>query len=298
MPDLADLFPGFASRYLATDAGRIFARIGGSGPPLLLLHGFPQTLAMWHRIAPRLAERFTVVASDLRGYGWSSAPRSAGGEAYSKRAMGTDALSVMEQLGLARFALVGHDRGARVGYRLALDAPGRIDKLALLDIRPTVEEWLRIERNADASPHWRFLAEPAPEPEAKIGADARGYYEDLMRRWTKTKSLDAFAPEALSHYRAGWGDPSRIHAACEDYRAGATLDRAADEADLAAGKTIDAPVLVLASTGYLAGPGDEPPLSVWRRTFAPGAVGADIDSGHFLAEENPDATLRALLDFL
>lgn len=298
MPDLADLFPGFASRTVATDAGSVFARVGGSGPPLALVHGFPETMAMWHRIAPALAARFTVVLVDLRGYGWSSAPRSVGGERYAKRAMADDLVRVMENLGHVRFALAGHDRGARVGYRLALDHPGRLTRLALLDILPTVEVWRRIEAGTGTSPHWPVLAAPEPAPERAFGRDPDASFEDLMAKWTAAKSLDAFDPRALAHYRAGWNEPSRIHAMCEDYRAGADQDRRADEADLAAGRTITAPVHVLASDGYLQRAGEEPALAYWRRTFAPGATGTVVRSGHFLAEENPADTLRALESFL
>lgn len=298
MPELADLFPDFQSRYFSTEAGRIFARIGGSGPPLVLLHGFPQTLAMWHRMAPALGKRFTVVALDLRGYGWSSAPASHGGEAYSKRVMGRDVVAVMEAFGAVAFALAGHDRGARVGYRLALDEPGRITKLALLDIIPTVEVWRAIERGGGMAPHWPLLAGPEPQPETEISRDPDGYYTGLMRKWAQGETLDRFDPRAMAHYRAGWGDPSRIHASCEDYRAGATLDRKDDEADEAAGKTIACPVQILASTDYLVASSREAPLDVWRRGFAPHAEGIVIDSGHFIAEENPDATLGALEAFL
>ena len=298
MSDLADLFPGFEAKWISTDAGRIFARVGGSGPPLVLVHGFPETMAMWHRLAPDLARSFTVVAMDLRGYGWSSAPRSQGGADYTKRRMGEDVVAVMAELGHAQFAFAGHDRGARVGYRLALDHPGRLSKLALLDIIPTVEVWRQIEGGNGISPHWPVLARPEPEPETAFGKDPDAAFEGLMIKWSKTKSLAAFDPRALAHYRAGWGDPSRIHAMCEDYRAGATLDRQADEADLAAGKTIACPVHVLASTDYLGAHAGEAPLDIWRRTFAPDATGDTIDSGHFIAEENANATLASLGGFL
>lgn len=298
MPDLADLFPGFESRYFSTDAGRIFARIGGSGPPLVLLHGFPQTLAMWHRIAPALSQRFTVVALDLRGYGWSSVPASHGGESYSKRGMGRDVVAVMEEFGAATFALAGHDRGARVGYRLALDQPGRITKLALLDIYPTVTVWRAIEAGTKTAPHWPYLAGPEPQPEIEIGKDPDAYFSGLMRQWAQDKGPDRFDPRAMAHYQAGWNEPSRIHAFCEDYRAGATLDRWADEADEAAGKTIACPVKILASTDYLVGSGGHTPADAWRRGFAPQAEAVVIDSGHFIAEENPAATLEVLQAFL
>jgi haloacetate dehalogenase len=295
--DLADLYPGFVSRYVPTEAGRIFVRIGGRGAPLLLVHGFPQTGAMWHRIAPALAEHHTLVIADLRGYGWSSAPGSRDGEGYTKRVMGRDLVTVMEALGHVRFALAGHDRGARVGYRLALDQPGRLTHLALLDIIPTFAVWQAMEAGEDTSPHWRFLSGPEPDSEREIGRDPQTYYDDLLRRWTKSQSLDNFDPRALAHYRAGWGDPSRIHASCEDYRAGARQDREADEADRAAGKTIACPVHLVASSAYLSKHGKTAPLDAWRQSFAPDATGTTVDSGHFVAEENADATLAALQAF-
>ena len=298
MPDPASLFPGFSAKTISTDGGRFFALTGGSGPPLVLLHGFPETLATWHRIAPRLAEHFSVVAMDMRGYGWSSVPRSEGGAGYTKRVMGADVVAVMAELGHARFALVGHDRGARVGYRLALDEPGRLERLAVLDIVPTMETWRAMETDASMSPHWRFLAEPAPKPETEIGKDPDGYFEGLLQKWSGTKSLDAFDPVALTLYRDAWGDPTRIHAMCEDYRAGAGADREDDLADAAAGKTIRCPFHVVASSGYLQKPGEEPVLAVWRRSFAPDATGDVVESGHFVAEEAPDATLASLLRFL
>ena len=298
MPDLVDLFPGFGSHTSSTDAGRIFARTGGSGPPLLLLHGFPETGAMWHGLAPRLAERFTLVIPDLRGYGWSSAPASRNGEAYAKRVMGRDLVALMDDLGFARFALAGHDRGARVAYRLALDQPGRLSKVALLDIVPTIDVWRARETDPDVSPHWPWLARQEPEPEEAIKRDPDAYFEGLMAKWTKAKSLAAFDSRGLAHYRAAWGDPSRIHAMCEDYRAGATLDVEADREDAAAGRTIGCPVLILASRDFLVKGSERRPLDIWRERFAPGAVGAEIDSGHFMVEENLDATAGALMSFL
>ena len=292
-----DLFPGFASHWIDTEAGRIFARSGGSGPPLVLLHGFPQTHAMWHRLAPDLARTHRVVAMDLRGYGWSSAPRSEDGhQTYSKRAMGRDVVTVMEALGHVRFALAGHDRGARIGYRLALDHPGRLERLALLDIIPTLRVWQNMERDPEAQPHWRFLAEPAPGPETEIGRDPVGYYEGLMRDWSGSKSLDVFDPRALGSYRQSWNEPSRIHAACEDYRAGATLDREADAADLAAARTIACPVHLIWSAGYLGRDAD--PTAAWRETFAPHLTGTKVSGGHFIAEETPAEVLPALQAFL
>ncbi|ACA20338.1 alpha/beta hydrolase fold [Methylobacterium sp. 4-46] len=297
----ADLFPGFDSHWIDLPDGRFFARAGGpaEGPPVLLLHGFPQTHACWHRVAPALARRHRVICLDLKGYGWSAAPKGdPAHEAYSKRRMGEEAVAVMERLGHARFALVGHDRGGRVGYRLALDHPGRVARLALLDILPTLVQWRRIEADPALYPHWRFLAEPAPGPETRIGRGPDAYYEGLLRGWTGDGTLDAFAPGALALYRQSWSVPERIHAMCEDYRAGAGPDRAADEADLAAGRTLACPTLILPGTGFVGRGGLDPVLGAWRETFAPAAAGAAIASGHFVAEENPEETLRALVPFL
>jgi haloacetate dehalogenase len=297
-----DLFPGFASHWLDTQAGRIFARVGGSGPPVVLLHGFPETHVCFHRIAPALARTNAVVCMDLRGYGWSSAPRGdAGHETYSKRAMGADVTSVMEQLGHVRFAVVGHDRGARVAYRLALDHPGRIARLGLLDILPTAEVWRRIDSGAMPAAHWGFLAGPEPQPEEEIGRDPLAYFHGLLMKWSGG-GLHVFDPRALAAYDQSCNEPTRIHAFCEDYRAGATLDRAHDEADLAAAKRIACPTLLVWAEFYLTSGGKtaagETPLDVWRRTFAPNIVGTRVKSGHFVAEEAPEATLAVLTAFL
>jgi haloacetate dehalogenase len=297
MTDLADLFPGFATHWIATRAGRFFVRAKGDGPPLLLLHGYPQTHVEWHKIAPQLAERFTVVLMDLRGYGWSGAPRSENGALYSKRLMAQDAIAVMEQLGHIRFSLVGHDRGARVAYRLALDHPERLEKLALIDIIPTAARWQALNAaEALKAYHWTFLAQPEPMPETLIGGAAPFYVDFTLAGWTAAKDLSAFDPRALAHYRAAFSEPSRIHAACEDYRAGATLDLATDEADQAAGKKIAVPVLVLWGGRGLGG-GGASTLDVWRQ-WAHNVQGQPIAGGHFLPEENPEATLEALLAFL
>lgn len=293
-----DLFPGFASHWIDTEAGRIFARSAGEGPPLVFLHGFPQTHAMWHRIAPALARTRRVVCMDLRGYGWSSAPGSHGGERYARRAMGRDVVAVMEHLGHVRFAVAGHDRGARVAYRLALDEPGRIERLALLDILPTFEVWNRIRAGSQPAAHWDDLARPEPVPEEEIGRDPLPYFEGLMRLWSGPKSLDVFDPVALEAYRQSCNDPSRIHAFCEDYRAGKTIDVAQDEADIAAGRRIACPSLLVWSSLYLRRAGAEAPPETWRRTFAPEITDAEVPCGHFVAEEAPEATLAALERFL
>ena len=237
MSDLADLYPGFASKWIDTSAGRIFARTGGEGPPLLLLHGYPQTNVMWHRVAPALAKQFSLVIPDLPGYGWSDAPEADAEYApYTKRAMAKAMVEVMEAIGHVRFRLAGHDRGGRVAYRLALDHPGRLEKLATLDIVPTWAMWHHMDaRLAMRAWHWMFLALPAPFPETLIGKDPLYYFDTRAAAGTKVKSLSAFDPRALAHYHAFFNDPVRIHATCEDYRAGRTSDLAHDEVDRAGG---------------------------------------------------------------
>jgi haloacetate dehalogenase len=292
----ADLFPGFQSHWIDTKAGRIFARSSGEGEAIVLLHGFPQSHVMWHGIANALAKKFFVVVMDLRGYGWSSAPASEGGVEYTKRAMGEDVVAVMEYLGHVQFMIAGHDRGGRVGYRLALDQPGRVSKLTVLDIIPTYEVWRNIEAGRAPAAHWAFLSQEAPIPETEIKKGPDAYFSGLMTKWSGGQSLKPFHPAALAAYRAAWGDSTRIHAFCEDYRAGATADRIADEADLAAGKTIGCPVLVLPGNFFLTS-GAKPAIEVWRETFAPKAKGTTIEAGHFVAEENAADTLVPLQNF-
>jgi haloacetate dehalogenase len=273
----------------------LHARIGGDGPPLVLLHGYPQSHLMWRKLAPELARRFTVVVPDLRGYGASSAAPSKAGELYSKRVMGEDVAQLMRNLGFPRFSIAGHDRGGRVAYRLALDHPENIEKIAVLDIVPTAVMW----RGMDATRamqvyHWVFLAQPDPLPETLIGASPQPYLDATLASWTAAKSLDCFEP-ALPHYRAAFADPQRIHAMCEDYRAGATLDRAADEADFAAGRKIEPPLLALWGEAGIPAAGSSP-LEVWK-DWAKDVRGSAIKAGHFLPEEAPEATLRALQNF-
>ncbi len=300
MAALADLFPGFDQHQVEGPGGGSFARVGGKGPPVVLLHGFPQTHVEWHKIAPLLAQRFTLVIPDLRGYGRSAMPESRAGHAYAKRLMAEDIIALMAHFGFARFAVVGHDRGARVGYRLALDHPEKVTRLALIDILPTYQMWARMDAaRALQAYHWMFLAQPEPLPETLIAGAPQHYLDHTLASWTSAKSLAAFSPDALAHYRAAFAAPGRVHACCEDYRAGATLDRAADEADLAAGRTLTMPVLALWGTagipaGAKSGAG---PLDLWR-PLAPGITGAALEGGHFLPEENPAATAAALLAFL
>jgi haloacetate dehalogenase len=297
MTDLADLFPGYASHWIDTSAGKLFARVGGKGLPLLLLHGYAQTNVMWHKVAPALAEHFTLIIPDLPGYGWSEVPRAdAQHEPYSKRAMGNAMVELMEKLGHVQFHLAGHDRGGRVAYRLALDHPGRVEQLAVLDIVPTYAMWHGMNRNlAMRVWHWTFLAQPYPVPEALIEKDPIGYIDRKMASWTKAKDLSGFDPRALDHYHAFFSDPLRIHATCEDYRAGYTTDLAADEADRAAGKKITCPVFALWGAAGI--PSETSgPLAIWRE-WATHVSGKPVDAGHFVAEENPDATAAALIEF-
>ena len=299
MADLADLFPGYASRWIDTSGGRIFARVSdANGPPLLLLHGHPQSNVMWHRVAPALAERFTLVIADLPGYGWSAAPREqADHSPYTKRAMASAMAEVMAALGFVRFRLAGHDRGGRVGYRLALDHAGRLEQLAVLDIVTTWDMWHRIDaRLASRAWHWTFLALPAPFPETLIGRDPRFFFDSRAATGAQAKNVTIFDPRALAHYHAAYDDPSRIHAMCEDYRAGRTTDLEHDEADRAAGKKIACPVQALWGTGGLTANAGIDTLACWR-DWAPDLRGLAIESGHYLPEENPAATTRALLDF-
>lgn len=299
MTNLDTLFPGFEARWIDGPAGRTFARVGGEGPPVVLIHGFPQTHAEWHVMAVALAKTHTVVCPDLRGYGWSSAPHGDGGrETYTKRAMGQDIIALMRALGHVRFAVVGHDRGARVGYRLALDEPGSVARLVLLDIIPTIAMWEGMNAaRAMQVYHWTFLAQPEPIPEKLIQADPAGWLDHTIASWTRAKELKAFDPLALRSYIDSFNDPSRIHAACEDYRAGATTDVEHDRADLDAGRKIACPVLVLWGEAGIPAKG-ESPLAIWRGSFAPQAQGQAIASGHFLPEENPADTLAAVEPFL
>lgn len=295
---MATLFPDFAAHTLAGDGADIHLLTGGEGPPVLLLHGFPQTHAMWHRVAPALARHFSLVIPDLRGYGRSSAPpNDPANEAYSKRRMGRDFFAVMSALGHRRFAAVGHDRGGRVAYRMALDEPDRVARLAVLDIIPTLDMWQGMDRHiAMTVYHWPFLAQPHPLPETLIGGNPVFYLDAKLAAWAKTGDLSAFDPEALAQYRLHYAAPETIHATCNDYRAGATFDLEADAADRAAGRRIACPTLAL--WGEAGIPNEtEGPLDTWR-AWCDDVRGAAVDSGHFLAEENPDATLAHLLPFL
>jgi Predicted hydrolases or acyltransferases (alpha/beta hydrolase superfamily) len=289
------MFDEFEAVDLPTSMTTIHARIGGSGPPLLLLHGYPQTHVIWHKIAPRLAERFTVVAADLRGYGDSGKPASDPSHAaYAKRAMAADQVEVMAALGFRRFAVVGHDRGARVAHRMALDHPDAVERLALLDIVPTRTVFATVNQFvATGYYHWFFLIQPEPLPETMIGHDPAFYLREKLRRWCGPDKA-AITAEAFAEYLRCFADPACIHASCEDYRAAATIDLVHDEADLV--HKIGCPLLVLwGETGLVGRSYDV--LAVWRER-AVDVRGRSLPCGHYLAEERPEETLAALLAFL
>ncbi|MEP1519093.1 alpha/beta hydrolase [Ascidiaceihabitans sp.] len=266
--------------------------IGGSGPALLLLHGFPQTRAMWRQVAPALAQHFTVVAADLRGYGDSAAPE--GMESYSFRAMAADQTALMAHLGYDSFHLVGHDRGARTAHRLTLDAPEAVKSLTVMDIIPTHTLLNDLQQNvARAYYHWFFLAQPAPFPENLIASDPDTYYQTALTAWGATP-LDAFDPVALDHYRNAWRKPEVIHATCNDYRAAIDVDFALDAADL--GREITCPALVLyGADGIMGKLYDVPATWADRLTHM---QSAGLPGGHFFVDEHPAGTRQALLDFL
>ena len=289
------MFPGFQESTIDVGETAIRVRHGGSGPPLLLLHGNPQTSAMWHKVAPRLAETFTVVATDLRGYGDSGKPPSTPDHApYSKRVMARDQIAVMQSLGHERFFVAGHDRGARVGYRMALDHPERVLRLAVLDIIPTHDAFQR----ADAAFglgywHWFFLAQPEDLPEMLLAANPDEYWFRHTAREPKLRDFFAAAP--LAEYLRAFRDPATRHAICEDYRAAATVDRDHDAADRAVGRRIGCPVLALwGGRGKLECWYDV--LAIWR-DWADDVSGHALDCGHYLAEEAPEATFAALSAF-
>ena len=283
------MFEGFKLSMVDTGDATIRVRRGGNGPPVLLLHGHPQTHVMWHRIAPLLARDFTVVAADLRCYGKSSKPESTNDHfPYSKRVMAMDQVALMGAFGFDEFFVVGHDRGGRCAYRMALDHPGRVRKLAVLDIIPTGEAFRRTNMEfAMGYWHWFFLAQPFDLPERMINADPENYYFRTGR--------ERFAAEALADYLESIHNPETIHAICEDYRAAATIDTKLDEADRGRRK-IACPTLVLwGLQGKLQEWYDV--LAIWR-DWAENVQGGGIDCGHYLAEEAPEETYAALRAFL
>jgi haloacetate dehalogenase len=293
------MFGGFVTAVVDVGETTIFIRRKGSGRPLLLLHGFPQTHLMWHRVAPALAEEFTVVCADLRGYGASGKPPSRPDHApYAKGVMALDMVRMMAAQGFARFAVVGHDRGARVAYRMALDHPERIERLALLDIIPTGETFRRADaRFALAFWPWSLLAQPAPLPERLLMADPEVVVDDVLGGWGSERA--SFPPQVRAAYIAALRDPATVHAICEEYRAAATLDLARDAEDRDAGRRIGCPVLVLWSAGsaldiwYEEAGG---PLGIWG-AWAADVTGRAIAGGHFFPEQNASETIAELRAF-
>jgi haloacetate dehalogenase len=294
MVQQAGLFPGFRAFDLDAGGVAVHGVMGGSGPPLLLLHGYPQTHAIWHQVAPRLAARFTVVCADLRGYGDSGKPPTdARHSPYSKREMAKDALACMRQLGFARFRLAGHDRGGRVAHRLAIDHPGAVERLAVLDISPTLAMYGQTDMAfARAYWHWFFLIQPAPFPETLIGADPGFYLRKKMG--SGSAGLAPFAPQAWAEYERCF-TAQAIHASCEDYRAAATIDLEHDRADRDAGRRIACPLLALWGAHGVVERCFRP-LEDWGRVAAD-VSGRALPAGHYLPEEVPDLVAAGFESF-
>jgi haloacetate dehalogenase len=289
---MPDFFPGFEQRQIRTSGATINLVTGGSGPPLLLLHGYPQTHIMWRKVAPRLAQDFTVVIPDLRGYGDSSKP-PAGDDFvnYAKRALALDQVEVMTALGHDRFAVAGHDRGARVTHRLLRDHGDRITRAATLDIVPTLYRFETIDQKAaTGSWHWFFLIQRAPFPETMIAAETELFLKKMLGLAGRP---GAHEPEAYAEYLRCFSSPETIRATCDEYRAGATIDLVHDRADLA--QKVKVPMLVLWGTGSGQGSGYDL-LKVWC-DHAEDVRGHGIDSGHFIPEEQPDQVYAALKEF-
>jgi haloacetate dehalogenase len=295
-PAASPFLPGFEYRRVDVDGITVNCAVSGSGPPLLLLHGYPQNHLMWHHVAPALAVDHTVVLADLRGYGDSAKPApDAAGLVYSKRLMARDQVGLMGQLGFGRFQLIGHDRGARVAHRLVLDHPGVVTRLAVLDIVPTRHVLGHVTRAmATAYYHWFFLAGPAGLPERMIGADPAFWIRSLIGPLLGEGA--SIEPEVMADYIRCFSDPATIAGSCADYRAAAGLDLVHDEETFAAGQKIECPVLVLWGTQGFVGRGYQP-LRVWRQ-YATDVRGTVLPTGHFLPEEAPDLVRAALRDFL
>jgi haloacetate dehalogenase len=289
------MFEGFERKRVRIDGVDIAYVVAGAGPALLLLHGFPQSKAMWARVAPLLAEHFTVVCADLRGYGDSAKPSCLPDRSnYSFRAMAADQLGLMRQLGFARFHLIGHDRGGRTGHRMALDHPDTVLSLAVMDIVPTYAMFMDTSRHvAHAYRHWYFLARPEPFPERLIGNDPDFFFETCLVGWGATKLTD-FDPEMLAEYRRAWRDSGMIHSACADYRAAATVDIEHDAGDI--GRRVGCPTLAFYSAnGAMARHFDIP--AEWRKRCTDVAA-ASLPGGHFFVDQFPRETVAILTGFL
>lgn len=289
------MFEDFSSSDIRGPAGTLHTLRGGCGAPLLLLHGHPQTHAMWHQVASRLAELFTVVMMDLRGYGDSARVASdAQHAAYSKRAMALDAMVVMQHHGFNRFQVLAHDRGARVAHRLAADHPMAVERLMLLDIAPTLGMYANTsEAFATAYWHWFFLIQPPPLPEALIGSDPVRYVRSVMGK--RHAGLAAFAPQALAEYERCAQIPGTAFAICEDYRASNTIDLEHDRADVAAGRALSQPLHVLWGEHGAVGQCFDV-LALWRERAAD-VTGLRVPCGHYIAEEAPELLVHQALDF-
>ncbi|QRF61238.1 alpha/beta fold hydrolase [Variovorax paradoxus] len=287
-------FPGFEARSIELGDARIHVEVGGSGPPLLLLHGYPQTHVAWHRVAPVLARHFTVVAPDLRGYGDSTGP--AGDPLHlnhCKRTLAADKLALMRALGFERFAVMAHDRGARVGYRLALDTPEAVRCFVSLTVIPTEEMWKRAGMAFGLKAfHWYLFAQPFDLPERMLRADPAYYLDWTLRNMVQ--KVDAVTPEALAEYHRAFAKESVRHAMLEDYRAASSIDLQHDREDLAAGRRLACPVQVLWSASNAA----RPDLAEVWKTWADTVEGGTVDCGHLMAEEAPDEVLAQVLPFL
>lgn len=289
----------FQTAEVDTGEASVFVRWSGSGSPVLLLHGFPETHLMWRRVAPLLARRFTVVCADLRGYGRSACPASSPDHSpYAKRAMAHDLVIVMQRLGFPRFSVAGHDRGGRVAYRMALDHPGRVERLAVLDVLPTGTVWDRADaRFALAYWPWSLLAQPEPLPERVLAAAPEAIVDNALESWGSPPAV--FPPDVRAAYVHALRDPAHVHAICEEYRAAATLDREHDAADCRKGRRIACPLLVLWSAEgalarwYVEAGG---PMAVWR-AWSDRVQGRPLAAGHFFPEEAPGPTAEALSGF-
>jgi haloacetate dehalogenase len=292
------VFDGFTEHEVSTGRGTVFARVGGGGPPLLLLHGYPQTHLMWHAVAPLLAGRYTVVVADLPGYGASFRPvPTPDHAAHSKRAIAADLVQAMSQLGHDTFAVAGHDRGGRVAYRMALDHPERVIAVAVFDVVPTGEVWAR----ADAAMalgywHWAFLAQPAPLPERLIGADPDAFFDVHVRRLGLGRAPGRYPADLMTSYRALLDDPGTVQAICEDYRAGAGVDRDHDDADRGH-RFIECPLLALWSARGVLPRFYGDVLDVWR-PWTRRVTGQGLEASHFLVEDQPEQVADILSVFL
>jgi haloacetate dehalogenase len=289
------MFEAFERKLIKVNGIDVACVVGGAGAPVLLLHGYPQSMAMWARVAPRLARHYTVVCADLRGYGASSKPRCLADHSnYSFRSMAQDQLDLMRALGFERFHLIGHDRGGRTGHRMALDHPAAVVSLCVMDIVPTYAMLMDTNRRvAGAYWHWYFLSQPEPFPERLIAHDPDYFYEASLVGWGAS-SLADFDPEMLAAYRDAWRTPEMIHGSCSDYRAAVSIDLAHDSADI--DRQVACPTLVFyGSRGKMAELFDIP--AEWRRRCAQ-VTAASLPGGHFFVDQFPEQTADILLKFL